>query len=130
MTLKLSHNLLSDLLFSDHFRSPPVFEGYWKKTKLRKSLIYRALGNTPGRTRTCDLRIRNPLPENDNDSESKDLENTETGAYKPAYKENPKMAENEADSIPSDLAQIVSVWPGLPEHIKAAIKALVKTNSK
>ncbi len=34
------------------------------------------------------------------------------------------MAENQADSMPPDLAEIVQVWPGLPEHIKAAIKAL------
>jgi hypothetical protein len=27
-----------------------------------------------------------------------------------------------------ELAKIVESWPGLPEHIKAAIKALVKTN--
>jgi hypothetical protein len=27
----------------------------------------------------------------------------------------------------ADLAKVVKVWTGLPEHIKAAIKALVKT---
>jgi len=35
------------------------------------------------------------------------------------------MAENQADSLPPDLAEIVQVWPELPEHIKAAIKALI-----
>jgi hypothetical protein len=27
--------------------------------------------------------------------------------------------------LPDDLAEIVAVWPELPEHIKAAVKALV-----
>ena len=58
---------------------------------------------------------------------NKDLQKAETGAYKPAYKEYPKMAENQANSMPPELAEIVQVWPELPEHIKAAIKALVET---
>ena len=35
--------------------------------------------------------------------------------------------ENEVDTqnLPADLVEIVAVWPKLPEHIKAAIKALV-----
>jgi hypothetical protein len=32
--------------------------------------------------------------------------------------------------LPSALAEIVTVWPELPEHIKAAIKALVQTHNK
>jgi len=37
------------------------------------------------------------------------------------------MAENQADSLLPDLAEIVAVWPKLPEHIKAAIMALIRT---
>jgi len=40
------------------------------------------------------------------------------------------MAENQADSLPPDLAEIVCLWPKLPEYIKAAIKALIQTHNK
>jgi len=44
--------------------------------------------------------------------------------------ENPKQGEIDTKKLPSDLAEIVAVWSGLPEHIKAAIKALVQTHTK
>jgi len=69
------------------------------------------------------------LPENSNDCKNKDLQQAESGAYKPAYKENLKTGQHRPQELPSDLAEIVAVWPELPEHIKAAINALVQTHS-
>jgi hypothetical protein len=42
--------------------------------------------------------------------------------------ESQKQGEIDTSKLPPDLAEIVAVWPDLPEHIKAAIKALVQTH--
>ena len=42
----------------------------------------------------------------------------------------PKQAKTDPSELPSDLVEIVAVWPELPEHIKAAIKALITTHTK
>ena len=39
-----------------------------------------------------------------------------------------KQTQIDTSELPVDLAEIVAVWPELPEHIKAAIKALVQTH--
>jgi hypothetical protein len=70
------------------------------------------------------------LRENDKSLNSKDLQGNQRGAYKPAYKKIPKTAETQAGNLPPDLTEIVAVWPKLPEHIKAAIKALVQTSTQ
>jgi len=43
---------------------------------------------------------------------------------------SPKQGKIDTSKLPSDLAEIVAVWPELPEHIKAAIKALVQTHKE
>jgi hypothetical protein len=37
-----------------------------------------------------------------------------------------KQGQIDTQNLARDLAEIVAVWPQLPEHIKAAIKALVR----
>ena len=78
------------------------------------------------RIRTCDRLIKSQLHKNTNDCKSKDLQQAESGTYKPAYKQNPKKQENPPQNLPDDLAEIVAVWPELPEHIKQSIKALAR----
>ena len=41
-----------------------------------------------------------------------------------------KNNKNQAKDLPDDLLKIVEIWPSLPEHIKAAINALVQTRIK
>jgi hypothetical protein len=41
--------------------------------------------------------------------------------------DNPKQGRIDITNLPSDLAQIVAAWPKLPEHIRAAVLALVRS---
>jgi hypothetical protein len=41
-----------------------------------------------------------------------------------------KRGQKSSSNLPDDLAEIVTVWPELPKHIKAAIRALVQTYIK
>ena len=41
--------------------------------------------------------------------------------------ESRKHPEIDTQNLSPDLAEIVAVWPDLPEHIKAAVKALIVT---
>ena len=73
-------------------------------------------------------RFNYPLPKNDKSCNDKNLQRTQKGAYKPAYKKYQETAGNQLLDIPTELAEIVAVWAELPVHIKAAIKALVQTH--
>ena len=41
---------------------------------------------------------------------------------------SPKSTKNQVQKLPADLAEIIAVWPELPEHIKAVIKAPMKSS--
>ncbi len=78
----------------------------------------------------CEYRIKYPLPKNHKSCDTKGLQSTQKGAYKPAYKKYQETAGNQPQDLPTELAEIVAVWAELPAHIKAAIKALVHTHTK
>jgi len=47
---------------------------------------------------------------------------------KPVSTKPQKGPVGDESKLPPDVAEIVYLWPKLPEHIKAAIKALVETS--
>ena len=67
------------------------------------------------------------MPKIDKSCDIKDLQEPQKGAYKPAYKKFQKPSEDKPLNMPAELAEIIAIWPELPIHIKAAIKALVQT---
>ena len=64
---------------------------------------------------------------------NKDLESTDTIVDRKTDSKKSKTTPNQAfldpAELPPDLMKIVTLWPELPIHIKAAIKALVQTHS-
>jgi len=65
-------------------------------------------------------------------SRIKSLQTLQIVAYKSAYKKHSENGLRETSEktrqMSPDLAEIVAAWPKLPEHIKAAIRALVSTS--
>jgi hypothetical protein len=74
---------------------------------------------TTGLQNRCSKQVN---PESDKTYESAKPELT-----RKLIPESEKQAQIDTQDLPADLAQIVTAWPNLPEHIKAAIMALVKT---
>jgi hypothetical protein len=69
-----------------------------------------------------------PIPEK---SQSQQKQQVTTSADECLQTSLQTKAENSPKSTtnpPDDLAEIVTAWPELPEHIKAAIKALTETS--
>jgi hypothetical protein len=52
-------------------------------------------------------RIKYPIPKNSKPCDTKDLQRTQQGDYKPAYKKYQKTAGNQPQDIPPELAEIV-----------------------
>jgi hypothetical protein len=72
--------------------------------------------------------LQNRCPENTSPENLKTCESAKPSLTPQWTPDSPKPDEIDTSRLPSDLAEIVAVWPDLPEHIKAAIKALVQTH--
>ncbi|MCX5637106.1 MAG: hypothetical protein NTX52_05370, partial [Planctomycetota bacterium] len=62
--------------------------------------------------------------------QKQELIDTQSERLQTSLQKNPENGQKSGDNLPDDLAEIVAAWPELPEHIKAAIKALVHTQIK
>jgi hypothetical protein len=64
-------------------------------------------------------------------AENKGTHHSQQDALTPqSTPESLNTPETDIPGLPSDLAEIVAVWPRLPEHIRAAIMALVRTQGR
>jgi len=50
------------------------------------------------------------------------------GVVEIQYESSKKKANRDTKEIPDDLAEIIRLWPGLPEEIKSKIELLVHSN--
>jgi hypothetical protein len=79
--------------------------------------------STPDRSRTCNLRLRRRKSAHQGVQESQ-------GILSGPPAGSSTGSSNSADpgiQLTTDLARIVENWPTLPDHIKAAVMALVAT---
>jgi hypothetical protein len=66
--------------------------------------------------------------ENTSAEKTKTCEAVETQLTPQLTPKSQKQSKIDTSELPPDLAEIVTVWPVLPDHIKVAIKALIKTH--
>ena len=85
---------------------------------------------SPGWIRTSDLRINGPQAEKCNINNEKELHATPKGMDNPRDTFSEKVTGKEPAESPldlhPDLAEIASLWPALPDQIRAGLVAMVK----
>jgi len=70
--------------------------------------------------------LANRCSEHTSSENTKTCETSKTQLTPQLTPESPKQGKIDTSELPADLAEIVAVWPELPEHIKAAIRALIQ----
>ncbi|OHB59795.1 MAG: hypothetical protein A2173_00850 [Planctomycetes bacterium RBG_13_44_8b] len=77
---------------------------------------------------TSDLGNR--CSENSSLNNTDTYESTKTQLTPQLTPKSQKQGKIDTQNLSSNLAEVIAVWPELPEHIKAAIKALIHTQKK
>ena len=67
-----------------------------------------------------------PQQTNLNSNKSKDFSQSESAAYKPAYKDKSESDQNQEGNLPLDLVEVVEAWPQLSDAMKKAILAIIE----
>jgi hypothetical protein len=71
-----------------------------------------------------------PTPQNSQGIENKDVtENKKTDTAQKLPKSGNSDIKSIVENCP-ELEQIITAWPELPEHIRAAIRSLIQANTK
>ena len=83
-----------------------------------------------GRIRTDDNGFAIRHSKNQTSTTTKTCETAKQQLTLQLTAKSSKQPEIDLSELPLDLAEIVAIWPELPSHIKAAIKALVATITK
>ena len=70
--------------------------------------------------------LANRCAKNTSPDKTKTCETTKEQLTPQLTPKSPKQGKIDTKNLPDDLAEIVALWPELPEHIKQSIKALVE----
>ena len=82
---------------------------------------------TPGRGVYPYDGLANRCTKNTSPENTKSCVTSESQLTPQLTPKSQKQGEIDTQNLPDDLAEIVQLWPELPEHIKAAIQALIQT---
>ena len=122
---------LSTLVADAASREPTVLSADLNSTS-RRSRPQKKTG--PGWIRTSDPGIMSPLTSESKSIQNKHLQKAKSGVDRKTDSRMsisaPATAEIGVANLPRDLAEIVTLWPDLPDYVKVTITTLVQAHAK